>query len=192
MPTTGCHAPSYEIIQHTSTTGAPTVVDEGAVKPFVQLNLTHITLPMIKLAANSAVTWETISDYERFISYMGMEMPLQLVSVENSQLLYGTGTSGDLPGMTGFANVCSIPHLRRARFLRLHLFGCGRGVDRAATFGARAGRTGPVHHVAEHLVGDAQVKDTLNRFILLPDPQSGRSHEPLGGTRPGHHTVQCW
>ena len=47
-----CSAPSYEIIRHTSTTGAADVVAEGELKPEVKLNLDNVTLPMIKLACN--------------------------------------------------------------------------------------------------------------------------------------------
>jgi HK97 family phage major capsid protein len=50
LPVLTISAPSYEIIVHSSTTGAPTPVAEGAAKPGLVLNTTALTLTAIKLS----------------------------------------------------------------------------------------------------------------------------------------------
>src|SRR5271167_1697010 len=87
LPAIATSAPSYEFIRHHSTTGAAAVTAEGATKPEVFLNLDSIVATPQKIACQSAVSWETFQDYDKFVSYLQIEIPRQVIDVENQQLL---------------------------------------------------------------------------------------------------------
>jgi HK97 family phage major capsid protein len=99
LPALAMGAPSYEFIRHTGTTGAVAVTPEGQPKPEVTLTLDKLILSAVKLAGQSAVSWETFIDYDRFVQYLQMEIPRQIYDAENHELLYGTGTAGDIQGL---------------------------------------------------------------------------------------------
>ncbi|OBK98030.1 phage major capsid protein [Mycobacterium sp. 1165178.9] len=105
LPTTAISAPSYEIIVHSSTTGAPTPVAEGGTKPEVVLNTDKQILTAVKLAAHVGISYESISDYPTFYGYAQAEVMKEIMDVENAQILSGSGTSGN---MTGFLNTSGI------------------------------------------------------------------------------------
>ncbi|UMB71763.1 phage major capsid protein [Mycobacterium paraterrae] len=105
LPVQSITAPSYEIIVHNSTTGAPAPVAEGALKPEVVLNTTEQTLTAIKLAAHVGISYESIADYPTFYGYAQQEVIRQIGDVENSELLTGSGTGGH---MTGFLSTSGI------------------------------------------------------------------------------------
>lgn len=105
LPTQAISAPSYEIIVHSSTTGAPAPTAEGAAKPEVVLNTTAQTLTAVKLAAHVGISYESIADYPAFYGYAQAEVMRQICDVENAQLLSGSGTSGN---MTGFLSTSGI------------------------------------------------------------------------------------
>ncbi len=166
-----CSAPSYEIIRHTSTTGAADVVAEGELKPEVKLNLDNVTLPMIKLACNSAVSWEVISDYDRFTSYLQLELPLRVVDVENSSLLYGGMSDGKITGLPTPKH----PHVRCCGCYRPKALDC---VEEAI----EALRSGPALAEPDLFVTSPsswsalrRIKDDLHRYILSPDPTQGEA-----------------
>ena len=97
--------PSIEFVQHTGTTGSPSVVAEGAAKPELVFDLAQLTLPMCKIACHLGLTWEILSDWDNFVSYAHAEQYRQIVSYENSQLINGTGASGQLTGLLNTTGV---------------------------------------------------------------------------------------
>jgi HK97 family phage major capsid protein len=105
LPAQQISAPSYEIIVHNSTTGAPTPVAEGAAKPEVVLNMTSQTLTAVKLAAHIGISYESLSDFPAFLGYAQVEMTRLLQDVENAELISGSGTGGH---MTGFLTTSGI------------------------------------------------------------------------------------
>jgi HK97 family phage major capsid protein len=102
LPVQSISAPSYEIIIHNSTTGAPTPVAEGAAKPELVLNTTPLTLTAIKLACHVGISHESLQDFANFQDYAQVEAMRQLQDVENAQLLSGSGTGGNM-SLNGFA-----------------------------------------------------------------------------------------
>jgi HK97 family phage major capsid protein len=98
LPTQSISAPSYEIIVHSSTTGAPGPTAEGAVKPEIVLNTTSQTLTVVKLACHLGISTETLMDFSNFQSYAQVEMLKQVEDTENTQLLSGSGTGGNMAG----------------------------------------------------------------------------------------------
>jgi HK97 family phage major capsid protein len=105
LPAQAISAPSYEIIVHNSTTGTPAPVSEGAVKPELVLNTTSETLTAIKLACHVGISHEAMMDFANFTGYVQVEAMRQLQDVENSQLIAGSGSSGN---MTGFLSTSGI------------------------------------------------------------------------------------
>lgn len=167
LPTTACDAPSYEIVQHVSTTGAAGVVAEGTAKPEVKLNLNNIVLPMIKLALHSAVSWETISDYDRFTSYLQLELPLQVVDVENQQLLYGTGADGQIQGLYHTPSI--LTHNCSGHSATEYLDDIEESIEQLRSGPALAE---PDLFVISPSTWSAlrRTKDDLHRYVLSPDP----------------------
>jgi len=109
LPSTAVTAPSFEVIQHTSTTGSPAIVLEGTEKPEVKLVTNPLVLPMLKLAAHSALTWEIISDVDLMTSYLQRELPLEIVDQENHEILYGTGGATSIAGFASTTGISPIP-----------------------------------------------------------------------------------
>jgi HK97 family phage major capsid protein len=98
LPAQAISAPSYEIMVHASTTGAPAPTGEGAPKPEVVLNMTSQVLTAIKIAANVGISYESLSDFPTFMGYAVNELTREVIDVENAQLLSGSGTSGNMAG----------------------------------------------------------------------------------------------
>lgn len=105
LPTQAISAPSLEIIVHSSSTGAPAPTSEGAAKPEVVLNTTSATYTAIKLAAHVGISYETLSDFGAFQGYAQNELMKQIQDVENTQLLAGTGSGGNMTGFTHTSGV---------------------------------------------------------------------------------------
>jgi len=99
FPVTATGAPSVEYIRHSSTTGAPTTVAAGALKPEVVLNTNTLVATARKIAAHTACTTESLADFPSFQQYMTHELTRQIIDVENQQLLLGDGTGTNLLGL---------------------------------------------------------------------------------------------
>jgi HK97 family phage major capsid protein len=165
-------APSFEIVQHTSTVGSAGVTAEGAIKPEIQLGLTHITLPMVKIASNSAVSWKVISDYDRFTSYLQLELPLRVVDVENQQPLYGTGQDRQITGLYSTPNI--LTHDCSGHSATEYLDDVEESIEQL--------RSGPALAEPDLFVtspsswsAPRRIKDDLHRYILSPDPTSSEA-----------------
>ncbi len=99
FPVTATGAPSIEYIRHSSTTGAPTTVAPGALKPELVMNTSTLVATARKIAAHSAVTTESLADFPSFQEYLTHELTRQIIDVENQQLLLGDGTGTNLLGL---------------------------------------------------------------------------------------------
>jgi HK97 family phage major capsid protein len=105
LPVQPIQAPSLEYIVHSSTTGAPAIVAEGQPKPELVFVTEPVTATPQKIAAHAATTWEQISDWSRFVSYLTSEMQRQVINVENLELLSGAGTTGHLHGFLSTSGI---------------------------------------------------------------------------------------
>ncbi len=166
IPVMGVTAPSFEIIRHASTTGAADIVAEGQQKPEIVLNMDHITLPMLKVAAHSATSWELIADWDLFQNYLGSELPLQLYQKENQQLLYGSG-DGEWAGF--FTTGSILQHDCSGSTGTDYLDDIEESVEQLRSGAALAEPdlfiTSPSSWSALR-----RVKDDLHRYILAADP----------------------
>jgi HK97 family phage major capsid protein len=105
LPSIASDAPSYEFIRDTGgRTGAAAIVGEGQPKPEIVFAPDAIVMPMLKIAAHMGVSWEVISDHDRYLSYLQRTLPLEIINTENQQVLYGSG----IDELQGFATTPGI------------------------------------------------------------------------------------
>ncbi|MCV7422992.1 phage major capsid protein [Mycobacterium yunnanensis] len=182
LPTELISLPSKEVIVHSSTTGAPGPVAEGALKPEVVLNTTNLTLTAVKLAAHVGISYETLSDFPAFLGYAEIELTRQLQDVENTELLSGSGTDKH---MTGFLNTSGILTHDASTDT-----GTGVTVIDSLIKGIAQLRVGPALADANLLVlhpntwsAIQRLKDTTGRFLFISansDPSNQQANSILG------------
>ena len=105
LPGYAVDAPSLEVIQVNSVTGAAAIVPEGALKPELVMNTTKIIVTCQKLAAHTGLSWESINDWDTFSSFVRTELTRQVVDLENHEIVYGDGTTGHLTGFLGTSGI---------------------------------------------------------------------------------------
>jgi HK97 family phage major capsid protein len=166
LPVQAVTAPSFEIIRHTSTSGSAAVTAEGASKPEIVLGMDEITLPMVKLACHGAASWEIISDHQRFLDYLMVELPLRVIDAENAQILYGNGVGQ----WEGFFNTSGVlTHNVSGATDTAALDAIEQSIEQLRTGTALAEPdlfiTSPSSWSALR-----RIKDDLHRYILAADP----------------------
>ncbi len=114
IPAIASDSPFYEFIAHYSTTetddvtpGTAQVTAEGALKNEVILQTDRIVLPMLKVAVNSATSWESISDFIQSSAYFTNELSRIVVDAENLALLGGAGGANAIQGLTTVSGALS-------------------------------------------------------------------------------------
>lgn len=90
LPTLPMAGPSLEYIRHTSTTGTPSLVNEGATKPELTFVTDQVTVQAKKIACHAAVSYEIMEDWSTFASYVQTEIMRQVIDVETAALLNGS------------------------------------------------------------------------------------------------------
>jgi HK97 family phage major capsid protein len=172
LPSTATEAPSFRIARHVSTTGDAAIVQEGAVKPEVKLNLDHVDLVMRKLACHSAESWEVLQDLDVFTRYLQQELPRRLIEMETHFLLYGRGDSfNELLGFWSTPNVllhdCTPSAM--AASATAYLDDIEESIEQLRSGPSLAE---PNLFVTSPSTWSAirRIKDDLHRFILSPDP----------------------
>ncbi len=121
---------------------------------------------MVKIAAHGAISWETIQEWDPFVQYFQVEMPLQVVQVENEELLYGTDTGH----FAGFFSTSGI--------LRHNVAGATDTTALDAIEQAiEQTRSGPALAEPDLFITSPsswsalrRIKDDLHRYILSRDP----------------------
>lgn len=178
LPIAPTESPFVEYIRHYSTTGAAAMVAEGASKPEITLNTDKVLLQMLKLAAHTGTSWESVQDFGSWQGYVTGELARQIYDVENAQLLLGSGTDGNLTGFTSVSGILT------------HIAGQGTtpitpldDIELAIT----AMRTGPA--LAEPRVAVfhpdtwsaiRRQKDQLGRYLTSPDPTADEANSIWG------------
>jgi HK97 family phage major capsid protein len=157
-------APSIEYIRHTSTTGTPALVAEGAEKPELVMNTDKVVLPMEKVAAHVGIGWESISDFPAFLTYTTSELFREIVNVENLELLSGDGTAGHLTGILHTSGILA------------HATGSATALDSIESSIALL-RNGPALAETNLAVispttwsAIRQSKDDQHRYLVTPNP----------------------
>jgi HK97 family phage major capsid protein len=105
LPILPTSAPALEYIRHNSTTGAPGITAEGAAKPELIFVTDSVTVTAKKLAAHAGLSWESLSDFDSFQSYVTGELQRQVINVENSELISGDGTATHLTGFLATSGI---------------------------------------------------------------------------------------
>ncbi len=99
--------PSYSFIRGTRKPGfAPGVgVLPGALKPEMQYQFDPTVVQVIKIAGHVRLPEEMLEDIEGTTSYLQNYMPEDILRAEDTQILYGPGTTGTLNGIYTQATV---------------------------------------------------------------------------------------
>lgn len=168
LPTQPISAPSYEFIRHYGTTGAAAVTAEGAVKPEVVFNAEKMVASVVKIAATTGVSWETMNDHQAFVSYVNAELVRHIVDVENDELLNGDGSTGHMVGLLETEDI-----LTRAVSI-------GESPLDTVEAGISDLRVGSSLAEPDLLVLNPQTwselrrsKDLQDRYLVQPDPTQG-------------------
>lgn len=169
LPVTPISAPVFEYLRHTSTTGAVAPVAEGALKPELVLVMDRVLASVVKLAAHSAVSHESMADFANFTSYVQNELFRQLIDAENRELLNGSGTGGHLTGILTTSGILT------------HTVASETALD-AIEVSIAAMRTGAALASANLLVlhpatwsSIRRSKDSQGRYLVDDDPTQGAS-----------------
>jgi HK97 family phage major capsid protein len=182
LPVFATSLPMVRYVRHTSTTGSPALVAEGAVKPELVLNVDYVDAAVVKLAAHVGVSEEIIDDWDTFYSYVQQEIVAQVIDVENAEVLAGNGTSGHLTGLSHVSGI--LTHDATAD--------TGTGVTAIDSIekSIAALRTGPSLAVANLLVlhpntwsALRRLKDTSGRFLFIgsdSDPTQAEANSIFG------------
>jgi HK97 family phage major capsid protein len=124
------------------------------------------------------VSWETLTDYDRFVQYLRGEISNAVIDTENAQLLYGTGNSEIL----GFANT---PNILK------HAAGGDNGTNETALDSVEIAiaelRSGPALAVPDLFITSPsswsamrRLKTTYGQFLVAPDPTSQEANSLWG------------
>jgi HK97 family phage major capsid protein len=174
LPAMPITAPSYELIVHSPSTGAPAVVAEGGLKPDVVLNTVSSIATAVKLAATFGISHESLSDWPQFLSYANTEMVRQIEDVENNQLLNGSGTGGNVTGLLATSGILT------------HTIASETALD-AVEMAIAQLRVGSALAEADLLVLNPstwsamrRIKDTMGRYIVNVDPTQGAGDQLWG------------
>ena len=179
LPGFALDAPSLEYVQVTSVSGAAQVVAEGTLKPEITFPPTKQIITALKLACHGGISWENIADYDAFTAAVQGELLKSVIDLENSQLVYGTGGTTELSGLTSASGI-------------LTLAATGSTATPPNSFDDIAGaiallRTGPAlaspDLVLLHPDTWANIrtqKDTLGRYISGNDPTDDQPETAWG------------
>lgn len=99
FPSQPAAGPTVRYLRHDTTTGGAGVTAEGAAKPSAVLGINHVDTAVTKIAVLGQASWESISDYSDFQSYLVSELGLEVVETENRQMLSGDGTGENMTGL---------------------------------------------------------------------------------------------
>jgi HK97 family phage major capsid protein len=168
LPTQAISAPTFEYLKHTSSTGAPGTVVEGALKPDVTINVSSTIVNAYKLAATFGISRESAMDFPQFTEYVQGEMFRQLAhDVENAQLISGNGVAPNLTGILSTSGILTYAYTSGSQLDAIE-----QGIQLLRVNAALAVPDILVIHPAT-LGGLRRLKDAVARYYLQPDLAAG-------------------
>ena len=176
LPAFALDAPSVEIIQINSVTGAAAVVAEGQAKPEIIPVTTPLTVVAQKIACHVGLSYEALADFDVFANYIRIELQRQTIQAENAELMYGDGTTGHLHGFINAA----------AGTLSFDATTAAQDID-AIEQSISAMRVGPSLATPNLCVLNPatwstirRTKDSMDRYLLSADPSSDEASSIWG------------
>lgn len=173
LPVRAIGTSKYQYVRALTTTGSPSVVAEGALKPEVEFPADEVTAVVAKIAAHTGISYELMSDFPVFAQFVRQELIRRIIDVENQQLLNGDGaTNADgSVNITGLLNTTGI--LTHARATH------ERSID-SVDIAIAAMRTGSVLTEPNLLVLHPntwsimrRTTDSQGRYLVNNDPTQG-------------------
>lgn len=150
------------------------MVAEGGQKPELVFTVDHVVTTVSKIACHAEVSWESIRDYDTFVSYVQAECMRQMIDTEDSELLNGDGTAGHITGLLATSGILT------------HAVGTDTSLD-AVEISIAALRTGSSPAEPSLLVlhpatwsAMRRTKDSQNRYLVAPDPTSDEANRLWG------------
>lgn len=179
LPGFALDAPSLEYIQVNSVTGAAAPVDEGALKPELIMNTSHVIVTAQKLAAHTGISYESAQDWTAFTTAVTVELTKQVVDAENEFLLSGIVSGGTTP-------VVETPGLLNTTGILTHHITSETALD-AVEMSVAQLRTGPSLCEPDLLVlhpttwsAIRRQKDGYQRYMVAPDPTQDEAQSLWG------------
>ena len=178
LPSIGGDLAQFTYIKDTTTSAAQAaVVGEGQTKPTVDVALTAVTDPYVKIAGKAIFTREQ-ADYPAAFSYLINQLQKNVISAENHQILYGDGStnSDGSVNMIGLKNLSGVltATATTPSSPRSYLDYILAAIDSMNTGAALAQPNLMLTHPSSYHALVQQL-DGLNRSLLTPDP----SRSPL-------------
>lgn len=99
-----------EYLQETAITDATASTAEGAAFPQSEVTVTAVRSDVEKIGTRLDFTEEMLEDWDQFTSYLSVRFGKKVLVREDQQLLYGTGTSPQLQGISGVASAFNPPN----------------------------------------------------------------------------------
>jgi HK97 family phage major capsid protein len=154
--------------------GAPAITAEGTLKPKMSFTYEEKTVTVKKIPVYFKVSTELVADAPAFVSYMKARAAESIKDVEDTELLYGDGTSSHLDGIIPLAATFSdagiiVPNAQRIDVLRLAV-----AQVRRAKYKASAILLNPEDAAAMELTKDAEGRYILPTILSGTMPQIGR------------------
>jgi len=173
LPGSPTNAGSVQYFQVSSMIVAAAAVAEGAVKPESSIVYAPLTANIRKLAHFLTVTDEALSDYSHFLAVIQNELLAGLISVENDQLLNGTGVAPNIGGLLTATGI-----LAQARGTDTRNDALMKAITAIRNGAAYADATAIVMHPTDYQATVLE-KDTQGRYIA-GDPRNIPTHELWG------------
>lgn len=100
LPSGTTNSNQIYFIEENDFTDNTNIVVEGALKPQNDFNLEQKASPVTKIAANFKVSEEMLDDIDYLASHIALRGTEKYYNKEDQQILYGTGASSQLTGLT--------------------------------------------------------------------------------------------
>lgn len=90
----------FRFVQENAGEGAANVTAEGATKNQIDFDLEAISAPVRKITGFARISEELLDDVSAMQAFLGRRLQKDIRTKEDQQLLYGTGLSNQLTGLT--------------------------------------------------------------------------------------------
>lgn len=100
LPSATMTSNTFRYVQENAGEGTADVTGEGATKNQVDYDLAAVDAPVTKITAFAKVTEEMLDDIPALTGFLGRRLTKDIRKKEDQQLLYGTGLSNQLTGLS--------------------------------------------------------------------------------------------
>lgn len=99
LPQGSTSAHTVSFVKESGVEGAPTAIAGGATLPQSDFNLVETSVKLEKIGTFLRITEEMINDIPALTSFLSARIPQRILSVEDTQILNGDGSTPNLDGL---------------------------------------------------------------------------------------------